>query len=64
MILGLPLIPAQENHRPEDTLNPPFEVEYWRWGLFVAIYFFEMLDLPVNSKWREVASRLAFASSG
>ena len=57
--LGPPLIPAQENHRPEDTLNPPFEVEYWRWGLFVAIYFFEMLDLPVNSKWREVASRLA-----
>jgi len=57
--LGPPLIPAQENHRPEDTLNPPFEVEYWRWSLFAAIYFFEMLDLPVNSKWREVASRLA-----
>jgi len=57
--LGPPLIPAQENHRPEDTLNPPFEVEYWRWGLFAAIYFFEILDLPVNSKWREVAARLA-----
>jgi len=57
--LGPPLIPAQENHKPEDTLNPSFELEYWRWGLSAAIRFFEMIDLPVNPHWREVASRLA-----
>jgi hypothetical protein len=36
-VLGPPLIPAQENHDPEETLNPCFELEYWRWGLKTAI---------------------------
>ena len=35
-VLGPGLIPAQENHRPEVTLNPTFELEYWRYGLEVA----------------------------
>ncbi|HWR11500.1 MAG TPA: hypothetical protein VN445_06750 [Rectinemataceae bacterium] len=36
-VLGPPLIPAQECHAPMDSLNPPFELEYWRWGLETAI---------------------------
>jgi hypothetical protein len=36
-VLGPPLIPAQESHAPMDTLNPTFELEYWRWGLEAAL---------------------------
>lgn len=36
-VLGPPLIPAQESHAPQDTLNPTFELEYWRWGLETAL---------------------------
>ena len=57
--LGPPLIPAQENHRPEVTHNPPYELEYWRWGLSIAIDWMRALDRPVPKKWVEVAARLA-----
>src|SRR5699024_2351219 len=36
-VLGPPLIPAQENHRMAESLNPPYEVEYWKFGLEIAI---------------------------
>ena len=32
-VLGPPVIPAQENHKPEETINPAFELEYWHFGL-------------------------------
>lgn len=32
-----PIIPAQERHAPRDTVNPAFEVEYWRFGLSIAV---------------------------
>ncbi len=31
-----PMIPAQECHKPTDTKNPTFEVEYWYYGLKTA----------------------------
>lgn len=34
--LGTPLIPAQENYDPLTTINPTFEVEYFRWALETA----------------------------
>ncbi|MBS4208194.1 glycoside hydrolase family 65 [Bacillus sp. FJAT-50079] len=58
-VLGPPLIPAQENHRPEDSLNPPFELEYWKYGLDVAIEWKRRLDEEVPAHWLEVASQLA-----
>jgi hypothetical protein len=35
-VLGPALIPAQENHAPDDTLNPTGELAYWHWGLQTA----------------------------
>jgi hypothetical protein len=32
-----PLIPVQEEHKPEDVLNPAFELCYWRFGLQIAV---------------------------
>ena len=34
--LGAPMIPAQENYDPLTTVNPTFEVEYFRWALETA----------------------------
>ena len=46
-VLGPGLIPAQENHRPEVTLNPTFELEYWRYGLEVANRWRNRLDCRI-----------------
>ncbi len=58
-ILGPPLIPAQENHAPEQTLNPCFELEYWRWALKTAILWKERQGNPVPANWRDVLSGLS-----
>jgi hypothetical protein len=36
-----PLIPSQEEHKPEISLNPMFELCYWRFGLKIAINWAE-----------------------
>ncbi len=58
-VLGPPLIPAQENHAPEITLNPTFELEYWRWGLTTANEWRRRAGLPENRRWTDLANRLA-----
>ena len=57
--LVAPLIPAQESHHPEDTKNPVYEVEYWRFGLLLAIEWAKRLDEPYPAKWQEVAEHMA-----
>src|SRR5690625_157672 len=47
-VLGPSIIPAQECHKPEDSLNPPFEIEYWKYGLEIAIEWMERLNEPIN----------------
>lgn len=58
-VLGPPVIPAQENHRPEETLNPTFELEYWVFGLEVANEWRRRLGLDPEPKWAEVAAKMA-----
>lgn len=58
-VLGPPLIPAQENHQPEDALNPPFELEYWKYALDTAIKWKERLNEDIPIKWIEVSKKLA-----
>ncbi|ASA21570.1 glycoside hydrolase family 65 [Paenibacillus donghaensis] len=58
-VLGPPLIPAQENHAMNDSLNPPYELEYWKFGLEIAVRWAERLDQPVNPAWVKVASQMA-----
>jgi len=58
-VLGPPLIPAQENHAPTDTLNPTYELEYWRYGLRIALEWKRRLRQPLPRRWLQVLSHLA-----
>lgn len=57
--LTAPLIPAQEVYPPEEVLNPIFEVEYWRFGLQLAIFWAKRLGKAYPEKWMEVVKHLA-----
>lgn len=58
-VLGPALIPAQENHKPQMTLNPTFELEYWAFGLRTANEWRKRLGLEVNGEWEKIADNLA-----
>ncbi len=46
-----PLIPVQEEHRPEISLNPTFEVEYWFFTLDLAARWGQKLGRGDWQKW-------------
>jgi len=54
-----PLIPAQEHWNRTTTMNPPFELAYWHWGLTIAQKWRRRLNLPEDTKWENVRKRLA-----
>ncbi|KAI0013267.1 Six-hairpin glycosidase-like protein [Xylariaceae sp. FL0662B] len=56
--LGPPLYPVSENTNPNTTINPAFELAYWRFGLDVAIKWKERQNLEVPSKWVNVRDNL------
>ncbi|WP_205600720.1 glycoside hydrolase family 65 [Gracilibacillus sp. YIM 98692] len=57
-VLGPPLIPAQECHKMEETSNPAYELEYWKYGLSVAQQWAERLEVKANPNWLKVAEQL------
>ncbi|KAI1107372.1 Six-hairpin glycosidase-like protein [Jackrogersella minutella] len=57
--LGPPMYPASENTSPNATINPAFELAYWRFGLDVAISWKQRQHLEVPEKWEEVRDNLA-----
>lgn len=57
--LGPPLIPAQENYDPTATVNPSFEVEYFRWGLSTAQAWRERRGLARRADWDAALARIA-----
>jgi hypothetical protein len=58
-VLGPPVIPAQENHPPDETWNPTFELEYWADALETAQQWRERLGMPREPKWEDVRLRLS-----
>jgi hypothetical protein len=58
-VLGPGLIPAQENHKPADVLNPTFELEYWLFGLNAANEWRKRLGLKENADWAKKAEKIA-----
>jgi hypothetical protein len=58
-ILGPPMYVVSETTPPDITVNPTFELAYWRFGLRVAQTWRERLSLPRDRKWDAVLSRLA-----
>jgi hypothetical protein len=62
-LLG-PIIPVQEEHKPMDTVNPAFEVAYWRFGLELAVGWIDRIRhsdkvKDKKEKWKTVAERMA-----
>lgn len=58
-VLGPPLIPAQECHAMHESKNPPYELEYWKYGLEIAIRWADRLNKPANPMWAKVAGAIA-----
>ncbi|HEV2319782.1 MAG TPA: hypothetical protein VGV18_08540, partial [Verrucomicrobiae bacterium] len=58
-VLGPILQSAQEVFPKNRTLDPTFELSYWRWGLETAQKWRERLSLPRNRKWDDVVRKLA-----
>lgn len=57
--LGPPVIPAQENHPPEQTWNPTFELSYWRYALALAQVWRKRMGLPAVELWNQIIAKLA-----
>lgn len=57
--LGPPMFPVSENTNPNATVNPTFELAYWRFGLDVALRWKERQGKPAPPAWRAVRDRLA-----
>ena len=58
-VLGPVLQCAQEIFPKDHTLNPPFELAYWRWALEAAQTWRTRLGLPRDKKWDAVLDGLA-----
>ena len=60
-VIGPPIVVVSENTDPLKTINPIFELGYWRYGLRTALKWAERLQLPVKQtkRWREVLDNLA-----
>ncbi|KUI62383.1 hypothetical protein VP1G_09496 [Cytospora mali] len=57
--LGPPMYPVSENTSPNVTINPTFELAYWRFGLDIATKWKERQRLPVPEDWITVKDKLA-----
>lgn len=57
--LGAPMIPAQENYDPLTTINPTFEVEYFRWALETAQQWRVRQGQPRRADWDQALAKIA-----
>ncbi len=57
--LGPPMYPVSENTNPNATINPTFELAYWRFGLEVAAQWKQRQGQSVPDKWIHVRDNLA-----
>lgn len=58
-ILGPGIIPAQERFDPVSTINPTYELAYWKWALGKAIEWEKRLGKVAPKEWLEVANKLS-----
>lgn len=52
------VIPAQETLRAVETINPPFELSYWHYGLSVAQKWRERAGKARRVQWDEIIDKL------
>jgi len=55
--LGPPIIPVQENFDPLSTVDPAFEVAYYRWGIETAQAWRERAGKARRADWDAVLAR-------
>lgn len=53
------IIPAQETLRASETVNPPFELSYWHFGLNTAQKWRERMGLERNPDWDNIINGLS-----
>jgi hypothetical protein len=58
-VLGPPLKTVSENTSATTSINPTFELAYWRFGLRTAQRWRERLGLPRDPAWEKVLAQLA-----
>jgi hypothetical protein len=58
-VLGPPMKTVSENSDTLTTINPTFELEYWRFGLGIAQQWRQRLGLPPDPKWADMLARLS-----
>lgn len=58
-MLGPGMIPSQENHNARIVMNPPYELEYWAFGLNTANQWLKRLGEPENEEWMRIAAYMA-----
>ena len=58
-VLGPGLIPAQERFKADSTVNPCFELAYWRWALQVAEQWKTRTGQSPDPAWQQVIDHLA-----
>lgn len=57
--LGPPMYPVSENTKPNATINPTFELAYWRFGLSIAQKWAVRQNKYVPEAWTNVHDNLA-----
>jgi hypothetical protein len=57
--LGPVLIPAQESLKLETTINPPFELVYWYWGLKTALEWKKRMNIAIVPKWKDITEKIS-----
>jgi hypothetical protein len=57
--LGPPMYPVSENTAPNATINPTFELAYWRFGLRIAGEWKKRQGFDVPESWQHVTDNLA-----
>jgi hypothetical protein len=58
-ILGKGIILAQERYNPEETFNPTYELQYWRWALNTAQRWRKRLGMQPNKKYALILQKLS-----
>ncbi|MDR6942995.1 hypothetical protein [Mucilaginibacter pocheonensis] len=58
-ILGKGIILAQERYNPEETFNPTYELQYWRWALSTAQLWRKRLRMQPNEKYALILRKLS-----
>jgi hypothetical protein len=58
-VLGNGVIPAQERFDEDSTVNPIFELAYWRWALAMAQEWRRRLGMPADTAWQRVQKALS-----